>query len=1150
LNPHRTRSLSPFRFALGLIAAFGSQLALASAPPVVADAQIALASGFQLPEGIAITKNGTIYVADTQNNQVVTVSSAGVVTPVTISGYTLSGPGAVAVDSAGDLFIADSNNARVLKVSTSGAVSQVLGSQTLSYPAALAFDPAGDLYIGDAVKLAIYKVTAAVLAQGGNTATPVNISNVSNVFPGALATDSSGDLYIADGNSNNIYQLPSGKTTAQTVTPAGFTLISPSGLALDAAGNLYVLDSGNTRIVEVPEATSAAPYLVPVTGLAAPSSLALDPQGNLYLTDATNDNVTELIYAGNAVNLGEIAVGSTGPAATINYELNTPETLSAFRVILQGDAAAEATIATGTTCQFQSYTVSPTGSGNPITATNPFNCVAKVQGVPAYPGARNGAINLLGSSSALLSSVPFTETGSAALAAIFPGVATIAVSGLEQPQGLAISGENGIVYIADLSKGEVYSWKGLNGTSSPLTQVSTSPVTLSQPAAVALDGAGDLFIADFALAKIVVVPANTAIAPYTLVTGSLLEHPIALVFDAGGNLYIGDAGPEGENASSTQPGFVLKVPPPGAPVSIINTSPANVILPQSLTTDAAGNLYIADGGPPSGPGQVVTVPQDGAAASALNIPGLSEPSGLVVDPAGQLWVLDSSHLNQITIVPPNGGALYTVPLMASSSLALSSIMSFTAGARNLLIADIGHASNELILVSGTQTLLNYPQTAVGAQSAAQVAAIVSIGNSALKPANSTGNLYSFGGNTQDFQVQNTSTCLSFTQLLPTQSCAFSATFAPISAGTENESITSIFNSAAQVQLLLSGVTPNSSSVAASPTFSPGSGTYSAVQTVSIADATSGAVIYYTTNGATPTTSSTVYHSAVSVSAPETINAIAVASGFTNSPVASATYSFGPTAVPIITLATGVYVMPTSTTITDATSGAAILWCYIASGTCTPATSYTASSSIYIDPTTTETICANASASAHAQSSTTCSTYTSGTATATPAITLATGTYVMPTSTTITDSTSGATILWCYIASGTCTPATSYTASSSIYIDPTTAETICANATASGHAQSATACNTYTSGTATATPAITLATGTYGMPTSTTITDSTSGAAILWCYVAAGTCTPATSYTAASSIYIDPTTAETICANATDSGHAQSATACHTYTNSN
>lgn len=457
------------------------------------------------------------------------------------------------------------------------------------------------------------------------------------------------------------------------------------------------------------------------------------------------------------------------------------------------------------------------------------------------------------------------------------------------PEGLAISGENSTVYIADERAGTVYSWTGLNGTNPSPTPVATSPVTLSIPFNVALNSAGDLFIADYGLGKVVVVPANTAIAPHTLATGSVLVHPVTLTFDTNGNLYIGDAGTGGtDGATSANPGFVVKVPPSGAPVSVLNTSAANVILPESLTTDAAGNLYIGDGGPASGPGQVVLVPHDGTAPSALNIPTPSDPAALAVDPAGELWILDGGNLTQFTIVPLNGGTYYTVPLVATGLVAPSAI-AFTAGTNSLLISDI---TGIVLQVSGSQAQLGFPQTAVGSQSATQTAAIVSIGNSALKPA-SPANLYSIGGNTQDFQVQNTSTCLSFTQLLPTQSCAFSTTFAPVSPGAESESITSTFNSYNQVQLLLTGTTPNASSVTASPTFSPASGTFSTALVVTLADITPGAVIHYTTDGSTPTTSSPTYSSAITVTNTTTINAIALASGFTASPVTSATYTFNP-----------------------------------------------------------------------------------------------------------------------------------------------------------------------------------------------------------------------------------------------------------------
>jgi hypothetical protein len=105
--------------------------------------------------------------------------------------------------------------------------------------------------------------------------------------------------------------------------------------------------------------------------------------------------------------------------------------------------------------------------------------------------------------------------------------------------------------------------------------------------------------------------------------------------------------------------------------------------------------------------------------------------------------------------------------------------------------------------------------------------------------------------------------------------------------------------------------------AATPAFSVAGGSYSSTQSVTISDTTPGATIYYTTNGTTPTTSSTVYNgTAISVSGTEIIEAIATASNYTTSAVATAAYEvqvIATTTTPTVT------VTPASLSITTAQS---------------------------------------------------------------------------------------------------------------------------------------------------------------------------------------------------------------------------------------
>ena len=334
-------------------------------------------------------------------------------------------------------------------------------------------------------------------------------------------------------------------------------------------------------------------------------------------------------------------------------------------------------------------------------------------------------------------------------------------------------------------------------------------------------------------------------------------------------------------------------------------------------------------------------------------------------------------------------------------------------------------------------------------------------------------------------------------------------------------------------------TINAGGSAATPTFSPVSGTYTTAQSVSISDATSGATIYYTTDGTTPTTSSTKYTGPITVSSTETVGAIAVATGDTNSALASATYNIN---VPVVSTPTfspggGTYTSAQSVSISDATSGATIY--YTTNGTM-PTTSSTAYT-VPITVSTTETLEAIAVVTGDTNSAVASAAYTINVpVVSTPTFSPGGGTYISAQSVTISDATSGATVY--YTTNGT-TPTTS----SAKYTGPitvSTTETLEAIAVVTGDTNSAVASAAYTINVpVVSTPTFSPAGGSYTSAQSVTISDATSGATIY--YTTNGT-TPTTSSTKYSGP-ITVSTTETLEAIAVVTGDTNSAAASATYT---
>jgi hypothetical protein len=323
-----------------------------------------------------------------------------------------------------------------------------------------------------------------------------------------------------------------------------------------------------------------------------------------------------------------------------------------------------------------------------------------------------------------------------------------------------------------------------------------------------------------------------------------------------------------------------------------------------------------------------------------------------------------------------------------------------------------------------------------------------------------------------------------------------------------------------------GVGPQQTSgIVVTPTFNPTAGMYATTQSVTLSTTTGGATIYYTTDGSTPTSSSTVYSSPITVSATTTLKTYASASGMTDSSVASATYTIAPAvATPTFSPAAGTYTSVQSVTIASTTSGATIYYTTDGSSPTTSSTLY--STSITVSTNTT----VNAIGVKAGMTNSAVGTAAYAIVVATPTFSPPAGTYSAAQSVTITSATPFAAIH--YTTDGS-TPS----AYSNQYTAPITVSanmTINAIAKKTGMTNSAVGTAAYAIGVST--PTFTPLAGTYSVPQIVMLTSATSGATI---YYTTDGSTPTTS-SALYSAAITVSTSMTINAIAVKTGMTNSA----------
>ena len=557
-----------------------------------------------------------------------------------------SNPTAVAADASGNAYVIDSANNTVRKVTPAGRVTTLAGSagqrgSADGTGAAARFDFTLDQTVGNATYLE---------QEGG------------------IAVDAGGTVYVADTGNNTIRKITpagvvttlagtAGVTGSSDGTGAAAQFDAPHWLAVDGSGNVYVSDGISSWSIREISSTGVVTTLAPPGGLPgiAPQDLVVSAQGTVYFSNtsgifslAPGGSISKMVAAGSSSDVD-------GPLATAQFESTDSIALDG-----SGNLYVEEED-TGSVRE-----ISATGKVSTLVQGRVFGVIAAgAGGVLVLPGFGIGADGI-GSVSAT-GVVTVLAGGGVTAGSYASGLLPASFGGLN---GVAVNPTTGTIAVIDPYFSAVYQVSAAGA----VTQVNPDPATgttapfvyepTNELTAIAIDGSGNTFVGavgpftmgcvlEFSASLPSACSSSNAFSSFGMVSG--------LAVDAADNVYVADR----------QLNTISSVTPVGVVTLLAGTagvrgggdgqgSAAQFSYPMGLALDSVGNLYVADAGnytirKISPKGLVITLAglagSPGSADGLMSAARFSNPEGVAVDSAGNVYVADTGNYTIRKITP-------------------------------------------------------------------------------------------------------------------------------------------------------------------------------------------------------------------------------------------------------------------------------------------------------------------------------------------------------------------------------------------------------------------------------------------------------------------------------------------------------------------